>query len=186
MHSDALFLRFAYFPLRRVLHPPPSSPYTSLPHSQDTKLVHAKASRRGQDAKTALKQSWSLASKQETNALCRLQASARHLSVGRLVAFAGRIRTERIAPGPAYYQHTHADGEGKKEDSGWKHMLDWSVGDVSRWLEYFAQLPQYCAAFSDAGVDGPLLLELDDADLVEMGEPSMLSNVSPLCCAPCF
>lgn len=43
----------------------------------------------------------------------------------------------------------------------------WTVNDVSRWLETLF-LGQYCAAFVEACIDGPFLLELREEDLVQV------------------
>lgn len=44
------------------------------------------------------------------------------------------------------------------------HVTGWSVADIGRWLDTLA-LGQYKRAFSDAAVDGALLLHLNDEDL---------------------
>jgi hypothetical protein len=43
----------------------------------------------------------------------------------------------------------------------------WTVSDVSRWLNTL-ELHQYIAAFSEAAVDGPFLMELREEDLVQV------------------
>jgi len=44
-------------------------------------------------------------------------------------------------------------------------LQSWSVGDVIRWLSKIS-LSQYCEAFQDGAVDGALLCELTDDDLI--------------------
>lgn len=43
----------------------------------------------------------------------------------------------------------------------------WTVDDVVRWLESLS-LNQYCAAFREATVDGPFLMELREEDLIQV------------------
>jgi hypothetical protein len=43
----------------------------------------------------------------------------------------------------------------------------WGVDDVSRWMESLS-LGQYCAAFREATVDGPFLMELREEDLIQV------------------
>ena len=43
----------------------------------------------------------------------------------------------------------------------------WTVDDVARWLDTLS-LGQYAAAFREATVDGPFLLELREEDLIQV------------------
>ena len=47
------------------------------------------------------------------------------------------------------------------------NVRTWSVADVCRWLEALS-LSQYSAAFRDATVDGPFLMELREEDMVQV------------------
>jgi hypothetical protein len=47
------------------------------------------------------------------------------------------------------------------------NVFMWSVDDVVKWLETLS-LAQYCAAFREATVDGPFLMELREEDLVQV------------------
>ena len=47
------------------------------------------------------------------------------------------------------------------------NVRTWSVADVCRWLDALS-LSQYAAAFKDATVDGPFLMELREEDMVQV------------------
>ena len=47
------------------------------------------------------------------------------------------------------------------------NVRSWTVSDVGRWLDSLS-LGQYVAAFTEASVDGPFLLELREEDMVQV------------------
>lgn len=48
------------------------------------------------------------------------------------------------------------------------NVLDWSVMEVSHWVEKVAELPEHKISFSTGGVDGAMLLQLQEDDLQVM------------------
>jgi hypothetical protein len=46
-----------------------------------------------------------------------------------------------------------------------RELVDWSPQEVGDWVAHTLQLPKYADMFVASGVDGMLLLELDDDDL---------------------
>eukprot|EP00937_MAST-01D_sp_MAST-1D-sp2_P006601 g6601.t1 len=88
----------------------------------------------------------------------------------------GRVRVLRPTPASATDADEGAfgpaDGEGTGVGEGaggeGKMVVDWTPQQVGRWLQNVLRLPQYKYAFVDGGVDGTMLLLLQDSDLEHM------------------
>ena len=48
------------------------------------------------------------------------------------------------------------------------NVLDWNVMEVSHWVEKVVELPEHKISFSTGGVDGAMLLQLQEEDLQVM------------------
>ena len=108
-------------------------------------------------AKQQLQVSWRSCSGIERNAAARLLASLRFLLVVRTQNFASALSLRRLIQSQA----------GNKRDC--IHVFDWKLHHVSTFLQSCVRLPQYISSFLKGGVDGGLLLEVDDQDLVLLG-----------------
>jgi len=51
---------------------------------------------------------------------------------------------------------------------------EWTVDRVATWLNDTVGLQQYCAKFKEERIDGSLLFEIEDSDLIELGISSQL------------